>query len=284
MNCYKIWNYTSKCIILIVGLSLIILSLCLMIFGCNNPMLYKLGTKKISTRVFTSKYNMLSQDCLFTEVISGELCVDSGINSDVIENGKYIENTDSKIDKYVSGDEFCLSIKNTNVVYSCKNEHVDILITPTLFNSTSRVNNVSITIYLALIGIFSQLIIICLFCHEIVLLFMNWIVKKCKENHENVKLDKQRLDKQRLEKQRLEKQHKLSDKNKNQTKQTNQKLDKQKLDNETKPIISLNASNSSNSSNSSSLSKIVVQPDNKNNKINSDVCEISLEELGITEE
>lgn len=276
MNCYKFWNYTSKCIILIIGLSLIVLSLCLMIFGCNNPMLYKLGTKKISTRVFTSKYNMLSQDCLFTEVISGELCVDSGVNLDAIENGKYIENTDSKIDKYVSGDEFCLSIKNTNVVYSCKNEHVDILITPTLFNSTSRVNNVSITIYLALIGIFSQLIIICLFCYEIVLLFMNYIVKKCKENHENVKLDKQRLDKQKLDKQ-----HKLSDKNKNQTKQTNQKLDKQKLDNEVKPITSLNASNSLNSS---SLSEIVVQPDNKNDKNKSDVCEISLEELGITEE
>lgn len=276
MNCYKFWNYTSKCIILIVGLSLIVLSLCLMIFGCNNPMLYKLGTKKISTRVFTSKYNMLSQDCLFTEVISGELCVDSGINSDVIENGKYIENADSRIDKYVSGDEFCLSIKNTNVVYSCNNKYVDILITPTLFNSTSRFNNVSITIYLALIGIFSQLIIICLFCHEIVLLFMNWIVKKCKENHENVKLDKQRLDKQKQT-------QKLSDKNKNQTKQTNQKLDKQKLDkqkleDETKSITLLNASNSSNSS---SLSEIVVQPDNKNK---SDVCEISLEELGITEE
>lgn len=77
-----------------------ILSLCLMIFGCNNPTLYKLGTKKISTRVFTSKYNMLSQDCLFTEVISGELCVDSGINLDAIENGKYIENSDSKIEKF----------------------------------------------------------------------------------------------------------------------------------------------------------------------------------------
>lgn len=261
MNCYKFWNYTSKCIILIVGLSLMILSLCLMIFGCNNPTLYKLGTKKISTRVFTSKYNMLSQDCLFTEVISGELCVDSGINLDAIENGKYIENSDSKIEKYISGDEFCLSVKNTNVVYSCKNEHVDILITPTLFNSTSRVNNVSITIYLALIGIFSQLIIICLFCHEIVLLFMNWIVEKCKENHENVKLEKQKLEKQK-QTQRLDK----------------QKLDKQKLDNESKPITSLNTSNSS------SLSEVVVQPDNKNDKNKSDVCEISLEELGITEE
>ena len=237
-------------------------------------MLYKIGTKKISTRVFTSKYNMLSQDCLFTEVISGELCVDSGINSDVIENGKYIENINSNINKYVSGDEFCLSIKNTNVVYSCNNKYADILITPTLFNSTSRVNNVSITIYLALIGIFSQLIIICLFCHEIVLLFMNWIVKKCKENHENVKLDKQKLEKQKLEKQKLDKQ-KLDKQKLDKQKLDKQKLDKQRLDNKSKQITSLNASNSS------SLSEIVVQPDNK---INSDVCEISLEELGITEE
>lgn len=135
--------------VLILSVGYLISVICLTVFGCNNPELRKITDKKLSTRVLTKNFNMLSQDCLFVEVVENDLCVDSGLETDILENGDYIAHDDSTIKTYHQGDEFCLSIKNTNTVYSCSAEKSSyVLITPTMFNSNSRMNNRGITIYL----------------------------------------------------------------------------------------------------------------------------------------
>lgn len=182
MNCRifnnKCFNYFIEAFVLLCGLGIIVTLICLTVFGCNNPTLRKITNKPISTRVLTKPFDMLSQDCLFTEVIENDLCVDTGVDTDIIENGNYITHNNSLVRKYTQGDEFCISIKNTNLVYSCDEKPAYVLITPTMFKSTSRYNNVVLTTLIGSAGILAYTFIVLYFTQTLYIDFVKYVLNK----------------------------------------------------------------------------------------------------------
>lgn len=177
----KCIEYCLRIFVFIGLLGFIAVMLCFTIFAANNPKIMKVETKRLSTNVLSRDYIMLSQDCLFTKVVVGDLCVDIGITTDVFENSNYIERDNSVIRRYKQGDEFCLSIKNTNTIYSCENEPAYIVITPTMFNSNSRTNNVVLSWFISSYVIVLSLALIIITCWDIFIALIKFAFKKLKQ-------------------------------------------------------------------------------------------------------
>lgn len=152
--------FTLLCLGLVIGL------ICITVYGCNGNMLMSFTSKKLSPGMLTKQFNMLSQDCLFVEVITNELCVETSFDQKIVENGVVISSSSETLTRYRPGDEFCLSVKNTNTAYSCNENLTEVLITPTLFNSNSRLNNDCIIILLGIIAIYGILAILFIVLYE----------------------------------------------------------------------------------------------------------------------
>lgn len=173
-----------------VGVSLLIIGffisvICGFVFAWNSPEIRKITGSKVSIDNLKRNFNLLSQDCLYVDVIVNNLCIED--NSDKDYRVTYIK-------LYEAGKSFCLSVSDTKYVYSCNEEVTYIRVTPTIFGMNRTTSNRFIISFITVVSFLAMLSFLIVFY---ILIFDSYFVnnKLLKQFDENQPNGKQFVEK-----------------------------------------------------------------------------------------